>query len=80
MLGEEDPWVGFAKAGAFTPFTPVINVTGQPAVSVPLHWSDDNLPIGVHLIGRPADEATLIRISSQLEEARPWKDRRPPVS
>ena len=56
------------------------NITGQPAVSVPLSWSDDGLPIGIQLVGRPADEATLIRVSAQLEQAQPWRDRRPPVS
>jgi amidase len=57
-----------------------MNITGQPAASVPLHWSDEGLPIGIQLIGRPFAEATLIRLSAQLEEARPWADRRPPVS
>jgi amidase len=75
-----EPWDQFRLGAEFTPFTPMVNVTGQPAVSVPLFWSDEGLPIGVHLIGRPADEATLIRVSAQLEEARPWRDRRPPVS
>ncbi len=64
----------------FTPFTQVANITGHPAVSVPLSWSEDGLPIGVQLVGGPADEATLLRISAQLERARPWRDRRPPVS
>jgi amidase len=76
----EDPWESFRLAGRFTAFTQVANVTGLPAVSLPLHWSDDGLPIGSQLIGRPADEATLIRVSAQLEQARPWRDRRPPVS
>jgi amidase len=78
-LEDEDPWVQFANAGRFTPFTQVANITGLPAVSLPLSWSDDGLPIGVQLVGRPAAEATLIRVSAQLEQARPWRDRRPPV-
>jgi amidase len=49
-------------------------------VSLPLHWSDDGLPIGSQLIGGPAAEATLFRVSAQLEQARPWRDRRPPVA
>jgi amidase len=57
-----------------------VNVTGQPAVSVPVHWSDHGLPIGVQLIGRPFDEATLVRLATQLETARPWASRRPLVS
>jgi Asp-tRNA(Asn)/Glu-tRNA(Gln) amidotransferase A subunit family amidase len=75
-----DPRAAFFRQTLFTPFTPLINVTGQPAMSMPLHWNDDGLPIGVQLIGKPFDEATLIRLAAQLEQARPWADRRPPVS
>jgi amidase len=73
----EDPWEQYGRAATFTPFTPPVNVAGLPAASVPLSWTD-GLPIGVQLIGRAADEATLIRLASQLEEARPWRDRLPP--
>ena len=76
----EDPWQHFDRAAAFTPFTAVFNVTGQPAVSLPLHWSDVGLPVGVQLVGPPQGEALLFRVSSQLETARPWADRRPPHS
>lgn len=62
------------------PHTPLFNVTGQPAMSVPLHWNSENLPVGVHFVGRYGDEATLFRLASQLEAARPWFNRRPPVS
>jgi amidase len=61
----------------FIPWTPLYNVTGQPAMSVPLCWSDDGLPIGVHFVARFAEEATLFRLGSQLERARPWFDRLP---
>lgn len=64
---------------AFIPFTPVFNVTGQPAMSVPLVWNDAGLPIGLHFVARFGDEATLFRLAAQLEQARPWFDRRPPV-
>jgi amidase len=75
-----DPHVAFARQILFTPFTPVVNVTGQPALSLPLHRSDDGLPIGVQFVGAPFAEATLIRLAAQLEQARPWGDRRPPVA
>ncbi|MCW2606239.1 MAG: amiB [Frankiales bacterium] len=67
----------FDRMTRWTPFTAIVNMTGQPAVNVPLHVSPDGLPIGVHLVGRPADELTLLRLSAQLEQARPWRDRHP---
>ncbi|HZT45981.1 MAG TPA: amidase [Gaiellaceae bacterium] len=80
LMDESDPWGNFDRAWQFTPFTQVANVTGLPAVSLPLYWSEEGLPIGAQLVGRPADEATLLRVSAQLEAARPWRDRRPAVS
>ena len=61
----------------FTPFTYPFNVTGQPAMSVPLSWNEAGLPIGA-LRRTLRDEATLFRLAAQLEQARPWADRRPP--
>jgi amidase len=61
-------------------FTAAANASGQPAISLPLQWTADGLPIGIQLMGRPADEATLIRVAAQLEEAHPWAHRRPPIS
>ena len=76
----ENPLQPYTRAPAFVPFTPICNVTGQPAVSLPLYWNDDGLPIGAHFVGRFGDEAILFRLAAQLEQARPWADRRPPVS
>ena len=64
----------------FTPFTAIANLTGLPAVSLPLHWSEDGLPIGVQAIGPPAGEALLLSLAAQVEAARPWAHRRPPLS
>jgi amidase len=60
-------------------FTPPFNMTGQPSFSLPLGLSADRLPIGMMFTGRYADEATLFRLAAQLEEARPWSGRRPPI-
>ena len=67
----DDPWEQFERGGWMTPFTPLVNVTGQPAASVPFGVVD-GLPVGVQLIGPPAGEAVLFRLAAQLEEARPW--------
>ncbi len=64
---------------SYVPFTPLFNSTGQPAISLPLHWTADGLPIGVQCVGRFGDEATLLRLAAQLEHARPWAGKRPPV-
>jgi amidase len=68
-----------AHLGDFTGFTLIANATGQPAISLPLYWTDSELPIGVQLTGRYGDEASLFRLAAQLEQARPWSHRRPPV-
>jgi amidase len=64
---------------AFMPFTMLVNGAGLPSMSVPLHWNAENVPIGVMLTGRFADEATLFRLASQLERSRPWAERKPPT-
>ena len=64
----------------FTPFTAIANLTGLPAVSLPLHWTESGLPIGIQAIGPPAGEAVLLSLAAQLEAARRWADRRPPIS
>jgi amidase len=75
-----DPMATFTRSGLFTPFTPVFNATGQPGVSLPLFQGEDGLPLGVQLVARPAEEAGLLALATQLETALPWADRRPPVS
>ncbi|HEX5308161.1 MAG TPA: amidase [Solirubrobacteraceae bacterium] len=75
-----DPMSTFTRSGLFTPFTPIFNASGQPAISLPLYEGRDGLPLAVQLAGRPADETTLISLARQLEIALPWAERRPPVS
>ncbi len=77
IRNDADPAADFEAQKRFTPFTAVINVTGQPAIQVPLHWTDAGLPIGIQLVGRPFDEATIISLAAQLETAAPWAHRRP---
>jgi amidase len=76
----DNPMAGFDRAIEYVPFTPLANATGQPAMSVPLVWNDDNLPIGVQFMGQFGDEATLFRLAGQLEEARAWAGKRPLIS
>ena len=72
----DDPWEQFNRGAEFTPFTPLVNVTGQPAASVPF-GTVDGLPVGIQLIGPPAGEAILFRLAAQIEQARPWAEMRP---
>ena len=76
---KEDPLAGLFRSSIPAHFTAPFNVTGQPAISVPLHQSTEGLPIGMQLVGAPAREDVLIRVAAQLEQALPWADRRPPV-
>jgi amidase len=72
----DDPMGLFTRSGAFTPFTAVANVTGQPAIALPLA-EHEGLPVGVQLFGRPAREGDLLAAATQIEAARPWAERRP---
>ena len=68
-----DPRLGYM------PYTPVFNLTGQPAASVPCGFTEDGMPIGLHIVGRRGEETTVLRASAAFEAARPWADLRPPV-
>ena len=74
-----DPGELLGRLAGATSFTMPFNVTGQPAISLPLHWNDDGLPIGVQLVAAPGREDVLLRVASQLEAAVPWADRHPPA-
>jgi amidase len=75
-----EPWEDFRRSGRFTPYSALFNVTGQPAVSLPLFHADDGLPLGVQLAGRPAGEGKLLSLAAELEAARPWAERRPELA
>ncbi|HEY1485036.1 MAG TPA: amidase [Micromonosporaceae bacterium] len=77
LRNDDDPDADFEAQKRFTPFTAPYNMSGQPAVSIPLFWNERGLPIGVQLIGRPCDETTLVRLAAQIEAAAPWAHRRP---
>jgi amidase len=65
---------------SFSPYTRLANIAGFPAMSVPLHWTPDGVPVGAHFMGRLWDEATLLALAGQLEQAAPWREARPPIS
>lgn len=75
----DNPLYGLIRSASYVPFPAIGNITGQPAMSVPLYWNADGLPIGTQFFGRFGDEATLFRLAAQLEQARPWANRHPPV-
>ena len=76
-ISNDDPMAPSLRAGRFVAFTPQFNATGQPAISLPLHWNEAGLPIGVQLVAAYGREDLLIRVASQLELASPWVDRHP---
>jgi amidase len=78
LRDDDDPAADFEAQKAFTPWTSAWNVTGMPAVSLPLHWTPDGLPVGVMLAARPAEEGLLLALSAQVEAAAPWAHHHPP--
>lgn len=78
--GVEDAFEQLHRNTVFTPFTAVANLTGLPAMSLPLHWNGNGVPVGVQAMGPPAGDALLLRLAAQLEETRPWRAARPPIS
>jgi amidase len=76
---EDNPLAPIERAIPYAAFTAGFNATGQPAISLPLHWSEAGLPIGVQLVGDMGREDLLLRVAAQLEEAVPWAERRPPT-
>jgi amidase len=90
LADTENPMQGYARTGLFASFTPFANQTGQPAISLPLHQTgaanagergeeNDSIPIGVQFVAKYAREDLLLRVAAQLEDAMPWRGRRPPV-
>jgi len=75
----ESPLAGYLRAAPYGAFTMHFNISGQPAISLPLHWSADGLPVGVQLVAAVGREDLLVRVAAQLERAAPWSGRLPPL-
>jgi amidase len=75
----EQPMSALIRSGQFVPFTPPFNTSGQPAISLPLHWTPEGLPVGVQLVAAYGREDVLYRVASQLEQAAPWAHRTPDI-
>ncbi len=75
-----DPMIKYRRSAGFTPFTAIVNVTGQPAIALPLYQGEDGLPTAVQLIGPPAREEVLLGLATQLERALPWAERVPALA
>lgn len=79
-MEQPDPLNALPRSDRFTPYTALWNMTGQPAVTLPLFHGDDGLPLGVQLVGPPAGEEILIALAAQLEETRPWREKLSPIA
>jgi amidase len=77
---EENPLMPIVRATPYAIFTAGFNASGQPAITLPLHWSEEDLPIGVQLVAAFGREDVLLRVAAQLEQAQPWAQRRPPLA
>ena len=75
----DEPFRGFMRAAAFGAYTSAFNLSGQPGISLPLHWTADGLPVGAQLVAATGREDLLLQVAAQLEQAAPWADKRPPV-
>jgi amidase len=75
----DDPMAGMKRAAEWVSFTPPFNVSGQPAINVPLHWNEAGLPVGVQLVAAYGREDVLIQVATQLETAQPWAHLTPPA-
>jgi amidase len=76
----DDPLADLHRSGTFAPYTALFNVTGQPAISLPIGFGEDGLPTGVQLVGHPLGEETLLQVAAQIEAARPWAAQRPALT
>ena len=76
----EDPMDDLRRSGRFAPYTALFNVTGQPAISVPVGFGEDGMPTAVQLVGHPLAEETLLQVAAQMEAARPWAAHRPAIA
>jgi amidase len=76
---DDDPEAELARLAVFTPFTPIVNASGQPSISLPVHWTADGLPVGVQLVGRPGADGGLLALARELEGVFCWDARRPPT-
>jgi amidase len=78
LRDDADPAADFEAQKRFTPFAALWNITGMPAMSLPLHWTESGLPIGTMLAGRPGEDHLLLALAAQLEGTAPWRERHPP--